>query len=225
MPHDYIPRNDADFRAWARQFVDYVAGHEVELGLAAAVATQLQAERTAFEGALTEHVAAHQAAKAARQAKDRQRRDFERTLRQLARQLQASPAVDDGERAALGLTVPDPARTPGSEVIRTRPVGAVDTSQRLRHKLRIVDEATPTRRAKPKAILGCEIWVKVAAASEAPPAGPEGLRFVGLATRSVYLVEHDAADGGQTAHYLLRWVRRNGVHGPWSETLSATITR
>ncbi len=30
-------------------------------------------------------------------------------------------------------------------------------------------------------------------------------------------------DGGQTAHYMLRWVSTGGEKGPWSETASATI--
>ena len=34
---------------------------------------------------------------------------------------------------------------------------------------------------------------------------------------------HSAADGGQTAHYMLRWVSTSGEKGPWSETASATI--
>ena len=31
------------------------------------------------------------------------------------------------------------------------------------------------------------------------------------------------ADGGKTAHYMLRWENTRGEPGPWSETASATI--
>ena len=108
--------------------------------------------------------------------------------------------------------------------ISTRPVGIVDTSQRLRHEIRFTDESTPTSRAKPKGIMGCEIWVKVTAAGQAPPASADELSFVTLDTASPYTAEYDGADGGMTAHYMLRWVRKNGDKGPWSETVSATIT-
>ena len=42
-------------------------------------------------------------------------------------------------------------------------------------------------------------------------------------TRTPYLAVYDGAEGGQTAHYLLRWENTRGESGPWSETVSATI--
>jgi hypothetical protein len=82
------------------------------------------------------------------------------------------------KRAALGITVPDTTPTISSGGIDTRPIGAVDTSQRLRHEIRFSDESTPTRRAKPAGVMGCEIWVKVAAPSDPPPTGADDLSFV-----------------------------------------------
>ncbi|MCK4342738.1 MAG: hypothetical protein KAY37_13555 [Phycisphaerae bacterium] len=35
--------------------------------------------------------------------------------------------------------------------------------------------------------------------------------------------EFTGPDGGQTAHYMLRWLSTRGEAGPWSETASATI--
>ena len=71
--------------------------------------------------------------------------------------------------------------------------------------------------------MGCEIWVKVTAAGETPPAGADELSFVSLDTASPYIAEYDGSDGGKTAHYMLRWVKSSGDKGPWSETVSATI--
>jgi hypothetical protein len=108
--------------------------------------------------------------------------------------------------------------------ISTRPIGVVDTSQRLRHEIRFSDEATPTKRAKPAGVMGCEIWVKVSAAGEAAPSGAGGLSFLSLDTASPYIAEYDGANGGKTAHYMLRWVKSGGEKGPWSETVGATIS-
>ena len=72
--------------------------------------------------------------------------------------------------------------------------------------------------------MGCEIWVKVAAPSDLPPTGADDLSFVAMDRASPYIVEYDGADGGKTAHYMLRWVKSGGEKGPWSETISATIT-
>ena len=72
--------------------------------------------------------------------------------------------------------------------------------------------------------MGCEIWVKVAATGEAAPASADELSFLSMDTASPYIAEYDGKDGGKTAHYMLRWVKTNGEKGPWSETISATIT-
>jgi len=222
MP-DYIPGSDTEFQAWVENFEVYAAAHTAELGLLPADILPITGGRTDFEAKMTANVAAQQAAQAARQAKDDSRDSLETLIRELVRRLQASPDVDDTEREALGITVRDTTPTTPTGGIETRPVGVVDTSQRLRHEIRFTDEATPTSRAKPAGIMGCEIWVKVAAQNE-PPADPSELTFLGLDTASPFIAEYDGADGGKTAHYMLRWVRSDGEKGPWSETVSATIT-
>jgi hypothetical protein len=102
----------------------------------------------------------------------------------------------------------------------TRPVGLVSTAQRLRHEIRFFDEATPTRKAKPDGVMGCEIWVKV---GTTPPTDPSECTFLALDTASPYLAEFDGADAGKTAYHMLRWVTTRGEKGPWSETVAATI--
>ena len=72
--------------------------------------------------------------------------------------------------------------------------------------------------------MGCEIWVKVLPAGEAAPADSSEFGFVFMDTASPHTVEYHGADGGKMAHYMLRWVKRGGRKGPWSETISATIT-
>ena len=173
--------------------------------------------RASFDMKMTANVTA-------RQAKDDSRDALESAVRTLVRQLQASADVDDTERAAMGITVPDRIKTTAISAVSTRPVGVVDTSQRLRHEIRFTDESTPTSRAKPDGVMGCEIWVKVLEAGVAAPVGADGLEFITLDTASPYTAEYDGANGGKTAHYMLRWVKKNGDKGPWSETVSATIT-
>ena len=224
MSKNYIPRSDSGFQAWALNFVTYANAHLAELGITAADMAPVTSGFSDFGSKMFANVTAQQSAQSARQAKDDARDAFESAIRLLVRQLQASTDVDDSERAALGITVPDTTPTISSGGIDTRPIGAVDTSQRLRHEIRFSDEATPTRRAKPAGVMGCEIWVKVAAPSDPPPTGADDLSFVTLDTASPYIVEYDGTDGGKTAHYMLRWVKTGGEKGPWSETISATIT-
>lgn len=220
---DYIPASDAAFQTWVDNFVTYANVHVADLGLTSADMTPVTNAAMDFSTKFATHTTAQLTAQSARQAKDDSRDALETALRALVRQLQASPSVDDAERAALGITVRDSIKTLNVGGIMSRPIGAVDTSQRLRHEIRFADESTPTRKAKPAGIMGCEIWVKVAAPGEAAPTGPEGLSFVAMDTASPYIAEYDGANGGKTAHYMLRWVKTSGEKGPWSETLSATI--
>jgi len=221
---DYIPRSDTGFQAWADNFISYANAHLVELGITAGDMMPVVAGQGDFDTTMAANFTGQQAAQSARQAKDASREALESLIRQLVRQLQASGDVDNSERAALGITVPDTIRTTAVGGISTRPIGAVDTSQRLRHEIRFSDEATPTSRAKPAGIMGCEIWVKVAATGEAAPINADELSFLSMDTASPYVAEYDGANGGKTAHYMLRWVKGSGDKGPWSETVSATIT-
>ncbi len=53
--------------------------------------------------------------------------------------------------------------------------------------------------------------------------GASELRFLSVDTRTPYVADYPGEDGGNTAHYMLRWVATTGKKGPWSETASATI--
>ena len=70
----------------------------------------------------------------------------------------------------------------------------------------------------------CIIAVNKAGDGEAAPSSADELSFLSLDTASPYIAEYDGTDGGKTAHYMLRWVKSSGDKGPWSETVSATIT-
>lgn len=222
MPYHFIPRSDGSFDVWQANFEAYVQAHYVELGLAADVAAGLGDARADWESAYSEHTAARQAAAAARQAKADRRGVYDRLIREVARRIQADASVTDDQRAALDITVRDETPTPAAAPT-TRPLVKVDFSKRLRHTLSYADQATPTRRARPRGVLGVEVWVRVTAPGEPPPSRPSDLRFLMLATRTPAITEFTGPDGGKTAHYMLRWLSTRGDAGPWSETASATV--
>lgn len=219
---DYIPSSDTNFLAWAQNFSTYAADHFGELGILLADTAPVVTAVTAYDTALTANITKQNDARAAKIAKDTARDTLEAAVRSLVRRLQASPQVDDTERAALGITVPDLLHAMDGGTV-TRPLGMIDTSQRLRHEIRFVDETNPTSRAKPKGALGCEVWVKISAQGEPAPTDPSQLSFLALDTASPYVAEYDGANGGKVAHYMLRWALSEGAKGPWSETASATI--
>jgi hypothetical protein len=86
--------------------------------------------------------------------------------------------------------------------------------------IHFVDEATPTRIAKPQGVQGCQIWKYV---GDTTPADASGCTFLALDTRTPYTDEHDAADAGKNVYYLLRWQNAKGEPGPWSDVVTAKI--
>ncbi|MCH8913839.1 MAG: hypothetical protein IIA33_09770 [Planctomycetes bacterium] len=217
---DYIPSSDGDFDAWQDNFITYASANAAALGLDPLIdIPPLTAAQTTWTTDRAAHTAAQAAAEAARQAKDAGRGGLEGVIRPLVARLQASPAVDDAERQALGITVRDTIPTPVGPPL-TRPVASVDTSERLQHTISFADEATPTRRAKPAGVRGAQIWVKI---GDPAPLDPSELTFLATDTRTPYLATFDGADAKKVAHYMLRWESTRGETGPWSETASATI--
>lgn len=219
MP-DYIPAADAQFQAWQANFVTYVNAHMADLGLAPDDVAAVNTAAVTWTADYPAHIAAQTAAQGARAAKAGARDTLEAAVRLLVRRLQASPDVDDAERAAMGITVHDGEGAALSGPPKTRPVVKVDTSERLQHTIHFADEATPTRKAKPDGAMGAEIWVKV---GDPAPVDPAELRFLSVDTRTPYVAHFNGADGGKNAHYMLRWVGTEGDRGPWSETATATI--
>lgn len=218
---DYIPTHDNDFLVWEIRFTTYANNNQVALGLAPADLNDVNTAQGDWQGAWFGNNDAQTDAEAARQAKDDARTSFETLVRGLVRRLQVSPSVDDAERRALGIPVRDATRTPATPP-STKPVAIVDTRTRLQHSIAFADEGTPTKKSKPPGAMGCEIWIKVSAAN-APPADPSELKFLALDTSTPYVATFPGADGGKTAHYMLRWVNSRGEKGPWSQTVSATI--
>ena len=98
---DYIPAPDGDFDAWQANFIAYASANAAALGLDPLVD-------------IPPLTAAQAAAQSAREGKDAARDAFEGVLRPLVQILQASPDVDNTERAALGLYRPRPYRHAGA---------------------------------------------------------------------------------------------------------------
>lgn len=219
MP-DFIPDGEEDFSVFVDNFVNYVTTHAVNLGVPPATATALSDALLVWSDSLAAHQTSQIAATSARTVKDSARDALTIISRTTARSIQANPTVSDEVRTLMGLPIRDDART-RPPVPTTKPLGQVDTSQRLRHMIHWRDESMPNSKAKPTGVRGAEIWVFI---GPTPPSDPAQAHFVALDTASPYLLEHNATDAGKLAHYLLRWMNTRGEPGPWSETLSATIT-
>jgi hypothetical protein len=220
MGTDYIPSSDAEFNTWLKNFELYVGANAAALGISPAQVTQLNTVTTDWATKYLDANTKQATAASAIQAKKDSRRVTEDFVRPLVGAMQSNTAVTDAHRQSLNITVRSTSRTAVGPP-ETSPVAQVDTSQRLRHTLSFSDERTPTSRSKPPGVQGCEIWTKV---GDPAPTGPQDVHYLALDTRTPYVAEFEAADAGKKAYYMLRWISTRGEPGPWSQTVSGTIT-
>lgn len=219
-PRDYVPGPDAEFDLWQKSLLSALKKESAKFGLSNASDSELGALQAAWTTEYAAHLTAQTSAQTRRAAKDTARAAYTAALRRQVQQTQHTPGVTDADRAALGLNARD--AVPTAAVAPTsRPVITIDTSKPLQHTINFFDEDTPTSRAKPAGVLGCEIWFHI---GDPAPADPAEFQLAGLDTATPYLKTFDGAHGGKTVHYRTRWLSTRQEPGPWSQAYSATVT-
>ncbi|MFA6043731.1 MAG: hypothetical protein WC718_01995 [Phycisphaerales bacterium] len=236
MPHDYIPRPDGDFSAWANHYYEAVKKWWDANGLDPTDLKPLETALAEWQKDYPAHVAAQAKAEAAAAAKKVARYGvaggppgLEPEARRIAAFIQTYPKTTDADRATIGIRVRIEGGPP-SPTPTTRPLARVESGNRLTHTLRFNDESTPTRRSKPRGVQGAEVWLALADAHDPEPplntdprSGEAGYRFLALSSRGNLKADFTAQDKGKTAYYALRWVSTRGEKGPWSEVAAATV--
>ena len=217
---DFIPEKDADFNNWANSYVKDVKINFAALGLTQLQATNLDNAFAAWESGYTGHSAALAAADAALQIKLSTNTALKTIIREYTKIIQANPAITNSQKAALGITVYKATRTP-SPVPTTRPIADVDNRQRFEHIIHFFNEGSHKSKAKPEGVRGCEIWCKVGGTA---PLDSSELKFLATDTKTPYIARFEGTDAGKTVHYMLRWINTRSEVGPWSETISVTIS-
>ncbi len=182
MPEKRIPRADAGFAAYANHYYEAVKKWWNTQGLDPTDLKPLETALAQWNKDYTAHVAAQNAAEAARQSKDAAKRALEGAIRPISAFVQSYPKTTDADRASIGITIKDTGGTPVPQPV-SRPLLLIDAGQRLTHRLRLVDESTPTRAARPRGTLGAEVYVALVGARQAPPADPASYKFIRTVTR------------------------------------------
>jgi hypothetical protein len=221
MPlRDYIPRSDAEFDVWQRNFVTKTKAGKGKFGLSDTTEASLTQLQAAWQMAHQQYQSDQTALNASRAAKETAREQYTAELRAQAQVTRHTPGLTDADLAELGLKPRDTTRT-APAVPDSRPVLTIDTSKPLQHTLNFFDEETPTSRAKPDGVLGCEIWFFI---GDTPPADPAQFHLAALDTSTPYVKTFEGAAAGQPVHYRVRWLNTRQQPGPWSQLYTATIT-
>lgn len=219
---NYMPRGDAQFAAWAKHYVQAVSEYFQQQGLDDPMLLQLQLAYGGWVNRYAAHVAAQSAARAATENKDEARVALEDAVRPVTNFVQSYPATTDADRATIGISIRPPSGPPSSAP-RTAPQAIIESPARLTHQLRLIDDSTPTRRARPRGVQRAEVFVALTPPSTPAPSDPNAYRYIGSVTRGETTLSFEPDKGGMQAHYLSRWVSTSGATGPWSETASATV--
>ena len=210
--------SDRDLVAALRIFNQGTTGNEASFSLTGAMSGNLKTKIDAFEAGLDTLDAARAAEDAAVVAKDDLRKDAVGEARQQMKLTRATPGIKSDDLASVGLdeydTTPTDSPSPSSA-----PFGLIEYAK-LKHIIHFRDSNTPDSEAKPKGMLGCEIYRHI---GNAPPASEADFDFVTLDTGSPYVAFYTMADAGKKVYYILRWKSKNGETGEWSETIEATI--
>ncbi|HEY0406438.1 MAG TPA: hypothetical protein VGC89_11975 [Pyrinomonadaceae bacterium] len=220
MAKDYIPSTTAARAAWLATFAAKLADNKAALSLADAEVANITALQAALVTAQQELADAEATFRAKQEAARIADEEATAAARARVRQIQADPNVADTVRAALGIPLRDATPTAPAP-LASRPVVTIDFSQRGQHTLEYRDSDTPTSRARPDNATGCEIRRHIGTAA---PAGTGQFDYLETDRSSPFTVHYTDEDAGKIASYILRWINANGDKGPWSETVSASIT-
>ena len=193
---DYIPSTDPEKILWMLALTDWLETNGAAHGFTPAEITAFQTEVAAAQNALNAHIVAQDAARSATVAKNDAIGTAIATARDYAQKLQHDLSMTDADRAAAGITVPDPANTPAapqSVAEMEPPLLLLDFH--LRHQVSIHWGPNPDnehQNAKPRGVLGCEIQY----ARGGLPADESGWTSLGLDTDSPMLHHIETGTSG-----------------------------
>lgn len=220
--HDFIPRSDGDFSAWAAHFAEGAAAYFVEQGLDESMILELQLALGGWNASYAQQLAALAAARGATQAKLGARERLETVARKVSGFIQAYPATTDSVRANLGITVKG-LGTRHQALEEKAPRIAAEQAARLTHRLRFVPAEGTEGIKKPRGVIGAELYVALAAPHAPPPEQESDYRYVRAITRDGVRVTYASEQAGLVAHYRARWLTRTGDVGGWSGDTAAMV--
>jgi hypothetical protein len=225
MRTDFLPRKDADFNRWFKNFTEYVNGKCTVVPPAAAPEwthipeaerAQLNGSCAAWESAYGLTLRPHSPAETL--AKNEARDASEGVIRPFVNAFIRYGPITDQERVEAGIRVSGGERRPD-----TKPEGipeAVADSSVIRVLTIRFKPAGSLSRAKPGGVHGAELrW----AVLDAPPADETDLTNSDFATASPFTLSFHESQRGKRVYFCLRWESRTNIKGDFGEIYSAVI--
>lgn len=224
MQAPYLPAPDANFDNWTANFASLITATPTVYGLIAGDATAINAVVTPWHSAYIAAVNPTTRTPVTIAAKDAARTACEQVVRPYAIQISRNPAVSNDDKTAVGVNLPNTARTPVPPPT-TQPTLSLLTAVHNLMQIAYRDTSTPTSKAKPPGAIGVDLRISVGTGT--PPA-PDSVAPYGTLTKSPASIGFTNLDIGKTATFWARWTTRSGPggqaqFGPWSAPLNVTV--
>lgn len=218
MRKDYIPRVDAEFDEWARNFSAKIGPIALSLGIDPGLITAVTDTNAGWQRDYVAHQTAHNAAKSASGTKNKSRAAHVDAMRTLVGMLQPNPGLTDAQRKTLQITVPDrnPTPTAPEYVVTLDPPNLIlDWSQRSQVLIHFgVNPSNEKRNAKPVDIIGARIWYRI---------GKEPWQFLVDDTNSPYTHKF-AITEPTSVEYRVQWFDNKMRTGSFGQTDKCTVS-
>lgn len=222
MP-SYIPAADADFQNWLDNFNTLLTAAPADFGLTAPDAVIVDGVYATWDAAYTLAIDPSTRTPVTVASKDAARASAEAIVRPYAVSISLNPAVTNGNKVAIGVTVRSTTPTPIPAPV-VAPVIALVKANPLVQQLQI----TPTgasNKAKPAGCIAIEVARSVGTVAATDPAQ---LAIIGQYGKTPLLQEFDAEDQGKIVTYAARYRTRSGPGGvsqagPWSNLVNFIV--
>lgn len=216
---NFLPTKDQELLAWSVNYSSRISSTPTAFGLTAAQATAYAALHDSFSSALATATEPSTRTRGTVAAKDAARTPLKAMARELARIVNAFPAITNQQRIDLGLTprsgtitpINPPTEPPVLEVVSA--IGRI-----LRVKLRSIDS---NRRGKPPHVQGASVFSFI---GNAPPADISQWKFEGSTTRTETTIEFPPTVAAGAQVWLTAfWFSPHSQSGPACQPVSAYV--
>lgn len=141
--------------------------------------------------------------------------------RQLVKIVDAFPGTTNAQRASLNIRIPDTTPTP-IPAPTTQPVVNIGGTGGGLALLRLRDQTTPDKKAKPDGVFGALVSTAITDNPDTPPAFVPNT-FNALVTRTNYTISLPTGSAGKTLWVQAQWINQRGEPGPLSTIASGLI--
>jgi len=223
MATTYIPARDVDFNDWLLNFSTLLTAAPATYGLSAPDAVIVAGQQTAFSAALALATNPATRTSVTVASKDAARASAEAIVRPYAVNISLNPAVTNGNKVAIGVTVrsniptpiPAPVTPPSIQLVSATPL-----VQQLQ-----VRQVGSTSKAKPAGCIAIEIARSV---GTVPATDPAQLTIIGQYGKTPLIQNFTEPDQGKIVTYAARYRTRSGPAGvsqagPWSALISFVV--